>query len=77
MVEASMLREVSIDVKQYMISTPMSTDNAPASSEGGEGYDANDASKTDKSHPRRLCYISIEDVIYRFLKHFWKMGCPR
>ena len=75
MVEASMLREASIDVKQYMVSTPMSTGDAPASFKGGEGYDANDASKTNKSHPRRLCYISVEDVIYRFLKHFRKMGC--
>ena len=27
MVEASMLREASIDVKQYMVSTPTSTDD--------------------------------------------------
>ncbi|XP_030944399.1 DNA replication licensing factor MCM4 [Quercus lobata] len=49
--------------------TPTSTDDAPASSEGGEGYDADDARPTFVWGTN----ISVEDVneaIYRFLKHF-------
>uniref|UniRef100_A0A2N9GXC5 DNA replication licensing factor MCM4 n=1 Tax=Fagus sylvatica TaxID=28930 RepID=A0A2N9GXC5_FAGSY len=49
--------------------TPTSTDDAPASSEGGEGYDADDTRPTFVWGTN----ISVEDVneaIYRFLKHF-------
>jgi DNA replication licensing factor MCM4 len=49
--------------------TPSSTDDAAASSEGGDGYDADDARPTFVWGTN----ISVEDVneaIYRFLKHF-------
>lgn len=49
--------------------TPSSTDDAPASSEGGYGYDAEDVRPTYVWGTN----ISVEDVneaIYRFLKHF-------
>ncbi|KAG6651704.1 DNA replication licensing factor MCM4 [Carya illinoinensis] len=49
--------------------TPSSTDDAPASSEGGDGYDAEDVRPTYVWGTN----ISVEDVneaIYRFLKHF-------
>ncbi|KAB1207349.1 DNA replication licensing factor MCM4 [Morella rubra] len=49
--------------------TPSSTDEGPASSEGGDGYDADDVRPTFVWGTN----ISVEDVneaIYRFLKHF-------